>query len=103
MTITPGQIARLRQLHEAGTPGPWESTEHQFNAPPYEGTLEREHGIYPPLGERGPVSIAGGKENERTPKMAQSQTPKGRRTCRSCGAILLPTGGHRCPGPKVRR
>lgn len=47
------------------TPGPWEWSEHQFNAPPFEGTLERECGIYPPLGESGPVAIANGKANAR--------------------------------------
>ena len=44
---------------------PWEWSEHTFNAPPFEGTLERECGIYPPLGESGPVAIASGKEDAR--------------------------------------
>ena len=48
------------------TQTPWEWSEHKFNAPPFEGTLEHECGIYPvPDGEIGPVAIASGKENAR--------------------------------------
>lgn len=44
---------------------PWEWSEHQFNAPPYEGRLNNECGIYPPDGECGPVALVGGKEDAR--------------------------------------
>ena len=47
------------------TPEPWEWCEHHFNAPPYEGRLNNECGIYPPDGECGPVALVGGKENAR--------------------------------------
>src|SRR3990167_2694238 len=47
------------------TKEPWEWSEHQFNAPPFEGTLDHECGIYPPDGECGPVAIASGKNNAR--------------------------------------
>lgn len=47
------------------TPEPWEWSKHKFNSPPFEGTLEQECGIYPPLGESGPVAIASGEANAR--------------------------------------
>jgi hypothetical protein len=48
------------------TAEPWEWSEHKFNAPPFEGTLEHECGIYPvPDGEIGPAAIASGKDNAR--------------------------------------
>lgn len=47
------------------TPEPWEWSKHRFNSPPFEGTLEKECGIYPPLGESGPVAIASGEANAR--------------------------------------
>jgi hypothetical protein len=47
------------------TPEPWEWSEHHFNAPPYEGRLNNECGIYPPDGECGPVALVGGKEDAR--------------------------------------
>lgn len=47
------------------TPGPWEWSKHKFNSQPFEGTLEQECGIYPPLGESGPVAIASGEANAR--------------------------------------
>ena len=48
------------------TAEPWEWSEHKFNAPPFEGTLEHECGIYPVSdGEIGPAAIASGKDNAR--------------------------------------
>lgn len=47
------------------TKEPWEWSEHKFNAPPFEGTLDNECGIYPPDGENGPVAIASGKNDAR--------------------------------------
>ena len=47
------------------TKEPWEWSEHKFNAPPFEGTLDHECGIYPPDGEIGPVAIASGKNDAR--------------------------------------
>jgi len=47
------------------TKTPWEWSEHKFNAPPFEGTLDHECGIYPPDGESGPVAIASGKSDAR--------------------------------------
>jgi hypothetical protein len=54
---------RLKALGEKATPGPWDVSEHQFPDPPFEGQLEREHGIYPPLGESGPVALLSGPRN----------------------------------------
>jgi len=58
------------------TPGPWEMHVHQFNMSPFEGALENECGIYPPLGESGPVAIACGEANARliatTPELIEA-------------------------------
>ncbi len=61
------------------TPGPWETSrhkapwspnrwtirEHEFPTYPYEGQLDAEWGVYPPLGECGPVALVAGEENAR--------------------------------------
>ncbi len=73
-------IAEGRRLIEAATPGPvetslheklttvgdtnhWTVKEHEFPQPPYEGQLTEEWGVYPPLGEAGPVALVSGPHN----------------------------------------
>ena len=76
----PALIAEGRRLIEAATPGPvetslheklttvgdtnhWTVKEHEFPQPPYEGQLTEEWGVYPPLGEAGPVALVSGPHN----------------------------------------
>lgn len=47
------------------TRGPWGYSQHKFPNPPFEGALEDEYGVYPPLGESGPVAITTGESNAR--------------------------------------
>jgi len=47
------------------TPNDWEIKKHQFPGPPYEGDFEDEWGLYPPLGESGPVALIAGEPNAR--------------------------------------
>lgn len=47
------------------TAGPWETSRHLFAKPPWEGELEEEWGVYPPLGETGPVALVTGEANAR--------------------------------------
>jgi hypothetical protein len=66
------------QEQTRATPGPWEAAtgpygkrrvlsweirKHVFNQPPFEGNLEDEWGVYPPLGEAGPVALVAGEAN----------------------------------------
>ena len=76
----PALIAEGRRLIAAATPGPvetslheklttvgdtnhWTVKEHEFPQPPYEGQLTEEWGVYPPLGEAGPVALVSGPHN----------------------------------------
>lgn len=76
----PALIADGRRLIAAATPGPvetslheklttvgdtnhWTVKEHEFPQPPYEGQLTEEWGVYPPLGEAGPVALVSGPHN----------------------------------------
>ena len=55
--------ARCRELlalAEKRTPGKWEDSEHGIEVA---DALENEHGIYPPLGECGPVALVSGARN----------------------------------------
>jgi hypothetical protein len=45
------------------TPEPWEWSKSEFNGPVIDRLLQDECGIYPPLGEAGPVAIASGEAN----------------------------------------
>lgn len=54
--------------HEKGrtgwpAPSQWSYVRHNFEYPPYEGELDEEWGIYPPLGESGPVALVAGEAN----------------------------------------
>jgi len=44
-----------------GHPKRWRYVEHHFPDAPYEGELDDEYGIYPPLGESGPVALVAGR------------------------------------------
>jgi len=50
---------------ETWSPNRWTIREHEFHRYPYEGQLEREWGVYPPLGEVGPVALVAGEANAR--------------------------------------
>lgn len=49
----------------SGWPSPkhWTYVQHNFPDAPYEGDLDNEYGIYPPLGEAGPVALVAGEDN----------------------------------------
>jgi hypothetical protein len=46
-----------------GSQREWEYVQNNFPDYPYEGDLEEEYGIYPPLGEAGPVALVSGEDN----------------------------------------
>ena len=48
---------------EPSSPKEWAYVKHNFPEAPYEGDLDDEWGIYPPLGEAGPVAIVSGEAN----------------------------------------
>lgn len=64
---TPGPWEKSHHQHgiAVGTPNAWQYVAHNFDKPPYEGDLAEEYGIYPPLGESGPVAIVAGENNAR--------------------------------------
>lgn len=66
MSHTPGpwELAGPHQKGDKiGSPRTWRYVQHHFPDHPYEGELSDEYGIYPPLGEAGPVALVAGKEN----------------------------------------
>lgn len=82
LTVTVSKRAGTKGTEVKHTPGPWERSEgpmvkgermgrpekwryvqHNFPDYPYEGELCDEYGIYPPLGEAGPVALVAGKTN----------------------------------------
>lgn len=48
-----------------GSPKRWVAVKHNFPQHPYEGDLQNEWGIYPPLGEAGPVALVSGETDAR--------------------------------------
>src|ERR1043166_286561 len=64
---TPGPWERSSKPHSKGEtigrPGKWRYVQHNFPEAPYEGELSDEWGIYPPLGEAGPVALVAGESN----------------------------------------
>lgn len=64
---TPGpyEIGHHPKNKNVMNPNKWVYVEHNFPDYPYEGDLEEEYGIYPPLGEAGPVALVSGKDNAR--------------------------------------
>jgi hypothetical protein len=62
---TPGPWQACIGRYGKGRTPKWEIRKHEFNLPPYEGDLDDEWGIYPPMGEAGPVALVAGEENAR--------------------------------------
>lgn len=63
--VTPGPWEKSKH-HNFGdfqTPKAWTYVKHNFPSAPYEGELSDEWGIYPPLGEAGPVALVAGEKN----------------------------------------
>ena len=50
---------------KVGRPEEWRYVQHNFPQAPYEGEFSDEWGIYPPLGEAGPVALVSGESNAR--------------------------------------
>jgi hypothetical protein len=67
--VTPGPWETSEHAHaKAGTcghPEKWRYVQHNFPEAPYEGELSDEWGVYPPLGEAGPVALVAGQSNAR--------------------------------------
>lgn len=75
------EIAELRRLTGVMTPAPWETSAHSFpttrcTAGCYEGDLENEWGIYPPLGEAGPVTLVPGEADARGITALRNAAPR---------------------------
>jgi hypothetical protein len=52
-----------KSLGPIGNPKQWRYVQHNFPEAPYEGELSDEWGIYPPMGEAGPVALVAGESN----------------------------------------
>lgn len=52
-----------RKAGPLGWPQKWRYVQHNFPDAPYEGELSDEWGIYPPMGEAGPVALVAGEAN----------------------------------------
>lgn len=52
-----------KSLGAIGNPKEWRYVQHNFPQAPYEGEFSDEWGIYPPLGEAGPVALVSGEMN----------------------------------------
>lgn len=114
--VRDAQIERLTRENEAlqATPGPWEAcgphakgegighpkawiyVKHNFPNEPYEGQLDEEWGVYPPLGESGPVALVAGEGNARLIAQAptlnarlEEATRKGELLCCQNGDLLM--------------
>ena len=62
-TKTPWEISHHVKLPNCHTPSTWQIVKHDFPDYPYEGELEEEWGMYPPLGEAGPIALIAGGAN----------------------------------------
>lgn len=66
--LTPGpweHAGPVQKSPHLGHPRAWTFVRHNFPDAPYEGDLDDEYGIYPPLGESGPVALVAGEANAR--------------------------------------
>ncbi len=66
--FTPGPWEHAGPVQKSptlGHPRAWTFVRHNFPNAPYEGDLDDEFGIYPPLGESGPVALVAGEANAR--------------------------------------
>lgn len=66
--VTPGPWETSNGPHHKypgsiGDPKAWRYVQHNFPLAPYEGEFSDEWGIYPPLGEAGPVALVSGEMN----------------------------------------
>ena len=64
-TKGPWETSHHRKMETIHNPNHWTVKVHEFPYPPYEGELEEEWGVYPPLGECGPVALVSGEANAR--------------------------------------
>lgn len=64
-TPGPWETSHHRNLQTVGNPNHWTIRQHEFPNYPYEGQLEEEWGVYPPIGECGPVALVAGEDNAR--------------------------------------
>jgi NTP pyrophosphatase (non-canonical NTP hydrolase) len=64
-TPRPWEISKHTKFATVGNPNAWAIRKHEFPNHPFEGNLEEEWGIYPPLGESGPVALVAGEANAR--------------------------------------
>jgi hypothetical protein len=62
-TPEPWETSRHTPLETCHKTNEWTIVKHNFPNPPYEGELCNEYGIYPPLGESGPVALVAGEVN----------------------------------------
>lgn len=64
-TPGPWDTSRHVKMETVHNPNAWTYKQHHFPDAPYEGELSDEWGIYPPLGECGPVALVAGESNAR--------------------------------------
>lgn len=64
-TPGPWETSLHQKGRTIGRPQCWTINRHEFPDHPYEGQLEDEWGVYPPLGESGPVALVAGEDNAR--------------------------------------
>lgn len=62
---TPGPWTLGNTQRHISVPNDWTIRQHEFPDFPYEGTLNDEWGVYPPLGHSGPVALVAGADNAR--------------------------------------
>lgn len=62
---TPGPWDLGNTQPHISVPNNWTIREHEFPLAPYEGELNDEWGVYPPLGHSGPVALVAGADNAR--------------------------------------
>lgn len=67
---------KSRKGGHVGRPEEWRYVRHNFPEAPYEGEFSDEWGIYPPLGEAGPVALVSGEANAKLIVQAPSQAEK---------------------------
>jgi hypothetical protein len=85
-----------------GNPKEWRYVQHNFAEAPYEGELSDEWGIYPPLGEGGPVALVAGESNARL----IAASPDLLRLLRHARALFIPSNheehGEGCSSCEIR-
>ena len=74
-TSGPWEASHHKRFPDFHTPKAWTFVKHNFPEHPYEGDLEEEYGIYPPLGQAGPVALVAGEGNARLIAVAPELLP----------------------------